>query len=221
MVDVNTEIDAVTRAVRTEEVDGASCHAQSLTRTYPSPLADVWEATTTAERIARWFAPVEGDLRLGGHYQVVGNAGGTVEACSPPEGDSAAYRLTWEFGGGMSWVTVALRAVGEEATELTLTHIARAEDLPPGFWEQFGPGATGVGWDQGLLGLSLHLTGAPGPRPEDADTWPLTEEGRAFTRRAADAWAHAHIAAGADADAAARAGAATYAFYSGEEPPQG
>lgn len=219
MVDVNAQIDAVSRGYRTEEVDGAECHVQSLTQTYPSPIEDVWDATTTAERIARWFQPVEGDLRVGGHYQVIGNAGGTIQECAPPSAGAAGYRVTWEYGGGVSWLSVSLRAVEGERTELTLTHIARAADLPPGFWELYGPGATGVGWDSGLLGLSLHLRGGSSIRPEDAEAWMLSEEGNSFARQAADAWARAQVAAGAEAGAASRSADATFAFYTGQELP--
>lgn len=220
MTDIQAQIDAVTRALRTDRIADEDCRVQSLTQTYRSPLEDVWDATTDPARIARWFAPVEGDLRLGGRYQVIGNAGGTVESCTPPHAGAAGYRVTWEFAGGRSWVQLDLRADGDERTELTLTHIAPVDAVPPGFWEQFGPGATGVGWDLGLLGLSLYLSGGDGPRPDEADTWGVSDEGKAFSRRAADEWAHAHEAAGATADAAARAADATYAFYAGEQPPQ-
>ena len=36
----------------------------------PVENRDLWEALTSAERIPRWFAPVSGDLRLGGRFQV-------------------------------------------------------------------------------------------------------------------------------------------------------
>ncbi|MGP3534460.1 SRPBCC domain-containing protein [Microbacterium sp. RD1] len=219
MVDVNAQVDAVGRSLGTEMVDGAECRVQSLTQTYPSPLDDVWEATTVGERIARWFAPVEGDLRVGGQYQVVGNAGGTVLSCTPPEDGAASYRVTWEFGGGVSWLSVALRARGDAATELTLTHIAPVAAAPPGFWEQYGPGATGVGWDAGLLGLALYLPGNSEVTPEQGEAWMLSDEGNAFVRRAADAWARAQIAAGGDAESAGRAADSTFAFYTGRELP--
>src|SRR5688500_3101682 len=73
-------------------------------RTYDTTVEDLWEAVTTRERLARWFLPLEGDLEVGGRYQLVGNAGGTITRCDPPE----ALDLTWEFGGGMSWVQVRL-----------------------------------------------------------------------------------------------------------------
>ncbi|GAB2911484.1 hypothetical protein [Streptomyces mayteni] len=32
--------------------------------------------------------------------------------------------------------------------------------VDPEFWERYGPGASGVGWDGGLLGLAEHPWGA-------------------------------------------------------------
>ena len=72
MKDLVDEINAVHRAVR---VDGENA-AVVLRRTYPAAVADVWDALTSPERIARWFLPVTGDLHLGGKYQLEGNAGG-------------------------------------------------------------------------------------------------------------------------------------------------
>lgn len=218
MVDVNAQIDAVTRGVRTAEIDGAPARIQSLEQDYPSGIADVWDAVTSPDRIRRWFLPVSGDLRHGGRYQFEGNAGGDVLECSPPADGAAGYRVTWEFGGGMSWVQVALRAIDDDTTRFELTHIARTADLPPGFWETYGPGATGVGWDQGLLGLALHLRRDDRLPPEAAEAWMLGEEGRRFARRAADGWAEAQISAGDDADAARRAADATFGFYTGQSP---
>ncbi|TRY18538.1 polyketide cyclase [Tessaracoccus rhinocerotis] len=216
MVDVITQLGAVSRAVAEEEREGEPSRVQSLEQTYPSPIDDVWEAVTSAERIERWFMPVEGELALGGRYQLVGNAGGKVLECEPPSEGTARYRITWEFGGGMSWVTVSLAEQGAE-TRLVLEHVARVADVPQEMWDTFGPGATGVGWDGGLLGLSLHLGGIHGKlAPEEAEAWAATAEGRQFYRGAADAWAAAHVASGADAGVAARNADATFGFYTGE-----
>lgn len=218
MVDVQRQIDAVARGVTTEEIDGAPSHVQTLAQTYPSPIDDVWNAVST-DRIARWFQPISGDLRLGGRYQIEGNAGGEILECSPPVDGVAHYTATWEFGGGVTWLTVSLEAEGPDATRVELKHIARAGDIPPGFWETYGPGATGVGWDGGMLGLALHLSSdADGPAPSEAEAWAGTDEGRAFFRGAADAWGAAHAAGGGDPDAAARAADNTFAFYTGQAP---
>jgi len=219
MVDVNAQVDAVDRAVRDDELDGAPTRVQSLAQTYPSPIDDVWDAVTSAERIPRWFLPVSGDLRLGGRYQLEGNAGGEVLECRPPADGAAGYRVTWEYGGGVSWLEVALQSVDDGSTRVELIHTARTSDVPPGFWETYGPGATGVGWDGGLLGLALHLAGSTDVTPETAEAWAFTDEGKAFYRAAASAWGEAHIRAGGAPEAARTAADATYRFYTGEPEP--
>lgn len=219
MVDVSKQIDAVARALRTEEMDGEETRIQTLAQEYPASIDDVWDAATSAERIARWFLPVTGDLRLGGRYQLEGNAGGEVLECAPPADGTAEYRVTWEFGGGMSWVTVRLTDEGEDRTRFELEHAARVADVPAEMWDVFGPGATGVGWDGGLLGLSLHLGAVEGSlSPQEAEAWAVTDEGKAFYRAAADGWAAAHTAAGADPDTAQRNADATFGFYTGQMP---
>lgn len=37
-------------------------------RTYDASIADVWNACTDPVRLRRWYAPVQGDLRLGGTF---------------------------------------------------------------------------------------------------------------------------------------------------------
>lgn len=216
-MNVDAQIDAVTRGVATREADGEPSRVQTLSQTYRAPIADVWDAVTSAERIGRWFLPVTGDLRLGGRYALEGNASGTVESCDPPADGRAAYRVTWEFGGGVTWLTVRLSALDAEHTTLDLEHVARVADVPDELWQSFGPAGTGIGWDSGLLGLSLHLTD-PASRPDDPVAWTLTDEGRHFMRRSADAWAVEHARDGVDASAAAAAADATFNMYTGEGP---
>src|SRR5688572_16505112 len=121
-------------------------------RTYDTTVEDLWDALTTRERLARWFLPVEGELKIGGRYQLKGNAGGTITRCDRPE----ALDVTWEFGGGMSWVEVRLAADGRRA-RLTLSHIAHKDGIGAEHFKKFGPAATGIGWDLTFKGLELHL----------------------------------------------------------------
>ncbi|WP_320671036.1 SRPBCC domain-containing protein [Patulibacter defluvii] len=219
MLDVEGQLGAVARAVRTEEVDGEPTHIQTIGQEYPSPIDDVWEAVTTGERIARWFLPVSGDLRLGGRYQLQGNAGGEVLACDPPRDGRASYRVTWEYGPGVTWLTVRLTAIADDRTRVELEHAARVADVPAGWWQQYGPGATGIGWDHGLLGLALHLgTQDVSIPPEEGAAWIASDEGARFTRGAADRWAAAHVAGGGDPEAAGRAADAAYGFFTGRDP---
>src|SRR5262249_55998757 len=75
---------------------GGGSRTVLLRRAFPAPVEDVWDACTTAERIGRWLMPVSGDLRLGGRYQLHGNAGGEVLRCEPPK----LLRVTWGMGDG-------------------------------------------------------------------------------------------------------------------------
>lgn len=220
-MDVNAQLEAVARGIETRDVEGVPSFVQTLTQTYPSPIEDVWDAVTSAERIPRWFLPVSGDLRLGGHYQFEGNAGGEIRRCVPPSGGSAGYTVTWGNGmGEPAIVHVRLTAVDTASTRFELENVAAVDSLPDGFWEQFGPSATGMGWDSGLLGLALHFGGgSAGISPEEGQAWLATDEGRQFLRGSADAWARAHVADGADPAVANAAATTTYGLYTGELPP--
>ena len=206
----------VVRKVEDVTHEGQAARAVVASRDYPTNIADLWNAITEKDRIPRWFAPVSGDLELGGRYQIKGNAGGTVTACEPPR----QFALTWEFGGGMSWVEVELAEAGDGATRLTLRHIAPLDDKSEEFWDRFGPGAVGVGWDLSLMGLGWHIeTGESNERFAE-ETWALSDEGKAFATWSSDSWTAASIAYGTVADAANRAGASTTAFYTGAAAPE-
>lgn len=71
----------VTREVRGGVRDGVATKVAIARRVYSASQSDLWDALTNADRIPRWFLPVSGDLRLGGRYQLEGNAGGAVERC--------------------------------------------------------------------------------------------------------------------------------------------
>ncbi|WP_164018556.1 SRPBCC family protein [Pyxidicoccus trucidator] len=189
--------------------EGKPARVVVASRLYRTDAEDLWDALTNAERIPRWFLPVEGELRLGGRYQLKDNAGGSITRCDPP----TAFDVTWEFGGGMSWVNVRLAREGE-GTRLTLEHIVHAADIDA-HWTQFGPGAAGVGWDLGFLGLGRHVENGDSVPPEANPDWMASEEARGFMRASAEAWAAAHVAAGEAPEVARGMAERTAAFYTG------
>lgn len=209
-IDVKHEVNAIERQVGNRTLAAGEARVATITRVYDADLADVWDACTNAERIPRWFMPVTGELKVGGRYQLQGNASGVVERCDPPRG----FNATWEFGGEVSWIEVRLADAGDGRTRFELEHVGHVKDE---FWDQYGPGATGVGWDLGLLGLSLHLADPAGGRGEDFDeaTWGASEEGRLYVSLSSQAWADASVAAGTPEEAARAAQERTTAFYTG------
>ncbi|HYH92487.1 MAG TPA: SRPBCC family protein [Candidatus Saccharimonadales bacterium] len=209
MIDIVREIDAVRRAVGSGRIPAGEGRSIRLSRTYDAPIDDVWDALTSPERISRWFLPISGDYRVGGTYQLEGNAGGEILACERPD----RFRVSWAYGdpsdpASVSELEVRLTAEGDHATRLELDHTAV---VPDEMWGEYGPGAVGVGWDQGMLGLSLYLR--TGETVGDPVAWQLSDEGREYAARSSAAWGAANVAAGADPEAAARGVANTIAFY--------
>ncbi len=207
MIDIAREINAVQREVGSGRIAVGEGHRITLRRTYDAPIDDVWDALTDPERIGRWFLPVSGEYGIGGRFQFEGNAGGTILACERPN----RLRVSWGFGemdgADGSELELRLSPVGDDSTMFELEHTAV---VPDEMWDQFGPGAVGVGWEGGLLGLSFHLHGGS---LADPVAWQLSDEGREFSARCSEAWGAANVAAGADPEAAATAVANTTAFY--------
>ncbi|MEW9855612.1 SRPBCC family protein [Novosphingobium sp. M1R2S20] len=191
------------------EYDGQPARAVIAERTYPTDPDDLWDALTTADRIARWFAPVTGDLRLGGRYQIKGNASGTITRCDPPQ----ELDLTWEFGGGTSWVMVRLAARGS-GTHLTLEHVAPIGIMEE-HWETYGPSAVGTGWDLSLAGLGIHIGTGASIDHDEFEKWSTSDEGKIFVRQSTSAWAQAHRAAGGAPETADAMAERTAKFYTG------
>jgi uncharacterized protein YndB with AHSA1/START domain len=208
MIDIVHEIEAVQREVGEGRVPAGVGRAIRLRRDYDAPIDDVWDALTNPERISRWFLPISGDYRVGGRYQLEGNAGGEILACERPH----RLKVTWGYGemsgdGEASELEVRLSTVDGGATRLELEHVAV---VPEEAWAEYGPGAVGVGWDHGLLGLTRHLRGES---LDDPMAWQASAEGRQFATLASEAWGEANRAAGADPATVARGVANSTAFY--------
>jgi uncharacterized protein YndB with AHSA1/START domain len=123
-------------------------------RRYCTAAADLWQAVTDPARLARWFAPVSGDLRVGGSYRVdFGEdqvATGTVRECTPPH----AFRATWDFPGEpTSLVSVRVEAVAGGSL-LVLEHTRLPLDQGAGY---------GAGWHAYLDALGADLGGGEPP----------------------------------------------------------
>jgi uncharacterized protein YndB with AHSA1/START domain len=215
MIDVIREIEATQRKVGRGQIAAGEGHTVTLRRTYEAPIEDVWDALTNPRRIPRWFLPISGDLRVGGNYKFEGNAGGTIQSCERPN----RLLVTWvgmETGSpaDVSEVEVRLTAQGADRTTVEMVHTAV---VPDEMWSEYGPGAVGVGWEGGVLGMALHLGGAESAI-EDRENWPFTEEGREFMRLSSEAWGEANRTAGADDETVARNVANTFAFYTTAAP---
>ncbi|HEX2298138.1 MAG TPA: SRPBCC domain-containing protein [Pseudonocardiaceae bacterium] len=160
MIDIVNELNAIHRELGNRPAaDGEAGVSVRLRRSYHTEVEDVWAAVTDPDRLKRWFLPVSGDLRVGGKFQLEGNAGGEILHCEPPR------LLKVTFGSETSVVELRLSAGGLSAggvsadggagTVLELEHTVPLEMAGSGAGALY----VGPGWDGGLLGLSLFLQG--------------------------------------------------------------
>ncbi len=209
-VDVEYQINAVERKLGTRIIDSKDAHVVTISQSYDTDQDDLWDAVTNIERIPRWLMPISGHLTVGGSYQLEGQAGGTVLTCDPPKN----FTATWEFGGGISWIDVSVSSDGPDRSRLVIEHIAHVDDR----WEQFGPGAVGMGWDSMVLGLAIHLDTGEAIDPSFGEQWIATEDGRRFLTLSGERWRAANVAFGTDPVAAREMAERCLAVYLGEEP---
>ena len=194
-LDIAQQIGAIRRDVAE---DGDLVRVQ-MDRRYPSPADDVWEALTDPARISRWMLPITGDFRVGGSFQLEGNAGGEILHCERP----SVLRVT--FGDPSSLVEVRLVEDGP-GTVLTLEHTvpkAMAGGVAGALY-------VGPGWDGALLGLGLYLDGHVTDDPVAAANSPEAQE---FSAESVSAWVGVLEANGEDAETIAGAKEAAMAQF--------
>ncbi len=202
---------ATVREVGSGNRNAGPTHIVRAARSYHTTAEDLWDALTNQERIHRWFAEVSGDFEQGGLYAISGNASGKVVSCRPPR----ELALTWEFGASVSWVTVTITATNEGA-HLVLEHEQPIDETSQAHWDQYGPGAAGVGWELSMLGLDVHLSNDGGSSIEAGESWAQSATGKATLRNWSQAWGSAHAEAGEDERSALDAAKRTADFYTGQ-----
>lgn len=157
----DASLGLVERSMRDRTIDAGDARAAVLKRRYEAPIAAVWEAITTPDRVDRFFLPLSGDLREGGSYGFEGQASGRILVCDPPN----QLRLEWTppDRDAIDQVEVRLAREGPEATWLELEHASVAEvfDTDPDS-EKYSPA---VGWEGPLHYLGEYLRGVLPDRP--------------------------------------------------------
>ncbi|HSK97019.1 MAG TPA: hypothetical protein VK891_10420, partial [Euzebyales bacterium] len=114
-------------------------------------------------------------------------------------------------------IEVRIAAETDGRTRFELEHTAHVDDER---WAEFGPGAAGVGWDLGLLGLDLHLSSGEPVDQEWRAAWETSDEAREFMTQSSQQWRDASIAAGEEPVRAQDAADRTTAFYTGTAPDE-
>ncbi|MDO5661790.1 MAG: SRPBCC domain-containing protein [Brachybacterium sp.] len=210
--EVPPAIDAVRRLV---EIDPGAETIRMVTRIstgFGLAPAQLWPHLTRADHLAAWYGPVQGELEVGGRYEAIGGARGSIVRAAPPH----YLELTYEYGNNVDSLVIRLDPEDDGTTKLSLRHTL---EVPRELFAQYGPGAGAVGWEIALLGLAAHVDGwrevgitPPTPTP----AWLTGEEGAAFVRAWSIRWAAASIAAGTDEQIARRGEQEITRAYGGE-----
>jgi uncharacterized protein YndB with AHSA1/START domain len=130
-------IDEYRGAVRVEDV-------------YETDIADLWSAVTEPDRLARWIATVDGDLRLGGMVQTrftsTWEGAGRIDVCDAPH----HLVVTMEPGTDDEAVIEAVLTAEGERTRL----VVEERGLPLDLLYKHG-----AGWQAHIEDLGRHLAG--------------------------------------------------------------
>ncbi len=206
MQNLFAQVELVNRRVEKRELGGKAACATILESVYDTEISNLWDALTNKKRLPRWFAPVDGDFKLGGRFQIKGNAEGEITHCEHEK----RFELTWEFGGDVSWVIVEVKPDNDKA-RLFLEHLAYSESE---HFETYGPGATGVGWDLALVGCDYYVQTAQSIEETDFMT---SSKAKEIISYSAKDWGEEAIKAGFDRQESILAASTTEKFYLGEE----
>ena len=94
---MTTNTDDLTKThheLRRRQIAAGEARCAIFRRSYDAPIEDVWDACTDPARLRRWYAPVEGDLRVGGTFTQGDFGPGRIVRCEAPR------LLTIELCGG-------------------------------------------------------------------------------------------------------------------------
>jgi uncharacterized protein YndB with AHSA1/START domain len=136
------------------EIPAGEARVAVFKRVYDAAVEDVWSACTDPERLARWYVPVSGDLRVGGAFSQVGMGSGEILECEAPS------HLRLSIGRGADEIELWLRATEDGATELELQHATTISEHEIGGQMYDAIFCMGGGYYPRLYALDLHLRGA-------------------------------------------------------------
>lgn len=119
---------------------------------FDTDAEDLWSALTDPQRLARWIAQVEGDLRVGGDFRARFTSGwegpGRVDVCEPPR------RLLVTLCPGQDDETVIEAEIFPDGEHSRLVLEERGLPLDEA-------AAHGAGWQAHIEDLAAHLAGHP------------------------------------------------------------
>lgn len=175
-------VDLTERELGQRKIAGGDARSAIMRRVYPAPIDDVWAALTEPDRVNRYFLPLSGDLKEGGHYVVEMNTDGEVLKCDKPN----LLRLSWNVEGAVAdEVEIRLKKV-KGGTQLELEH-SSVRDTFVSSDPKTGDWGIGAGWELPLKYLGMYLAGEL-PNKPSLEWYEPTEDDANLSRDAGMAW---------------------------------
>lgn len=149
--------------LRRRTIPAGEARVAVFTRTYETTVEDLWDACTKPERLARWYTPVTGDLRVGGTFNQAQMGSGTIVVCDAPR------LLKLSLGrGGADEIEVRVEAGAEDGTAtLEVQHATTLDSHEIGGETYDAIFCMGGGYYPRLRALDMHLRGT---LPDDYDS---------------------------------------------------
>ena len=152
-----------TPELRHRTIEAGEARVAVFTREYETDVADLWDACTNPERLARWYTTVTGDLREGGMFDQVNMGGGLIVACEAP-----SYLKLLLGKGGVDEIELRIAPGPRDGTAtLELQHATTLDTHEIGGAMYDAIFCMGGGYYPRLLALDLLVRGE---LPEDYDS---------------------------------------------------
>ena len=206
-------LGAVARAVEDGAHDGSPVKVVVASAPTPTDVADLWDSAHRPERLARWFAPVSGDLEVGGRFQVEGNAGGEVLACDAAEAPRGHLGVRRRASVGRRHTSTA-DADGDHARPAP--HGRRRGNE---HWDSSARAPSASVGARPAWASREHLATGTARPAEEVEAWSASPEGQALMTGASDRVGRGRRRRRRRPRSLARRRAAHAAFYTGAEPP--
>jgi uncharacterized protein YndB with AHSA1/START domain len=148
--------------LRHRAIPAGDARVAVFSRIYETTIEDLWDACTDPERLRRWYAPVTGDLHVGGSFAQANMGSGTILTCDAP------HLLRLSLGGGADEIELRLSpGVEDGTTRLELQHATTLDSHEIGGQTYDAVFCMGGGYYPRFLALDLHLRGT---LPDDYDS---------------------------------------------------
>ncbi len=154
MITEPADLTTTQHELRRRPIAAGEARCAVFRRSYDAPITDVWDACTNPDRLSRWYAPVEGDLRPGGSFSQGDFGSGRIVRCEAP------HLLTVALGGGdpaPDEIELRLRPGPDGTTILEFEHATTLDSHEIGGQIYDAVYCMGGGYGPRLITLEQHL----------------------------------------------------------------